>query len=61
MDEAEIDAILRATTPGIGFFAGVTALALALPHVAFGYLVVAILLVAGARSDEPARPSDARA
>lgn len=59
--QAEVEAILRATTPSIGFFAGVTALALVLPHVAaFGYLVIAILLVAGARGDQPTRPSDAR-
>jgi uncharacterized membrane protein len=60
--EAEVEAILRATTPSIGFFAGVTVLALVAPHVAaFGFLVVAILFVASARGDEPARTPDAQA
>lgn len=50
----EIDAVLRATTPSVGFFVGLTAFAVLFPHVAaFGYLVVAILIVARAQGDEP--------
>jgi uncharacterized membrane protein len=60
--EAEVEAILRATSPSIGFFACVTVAALLFPHVAaFGYLVVAILLVVRARGDEPAPSPNARA
>jgi hypothetical protein len=58
--QAEVDDVLRATTPSVGFFVLATAVAIVAPHVAaFGYLVIAIALVATARGDEPRRdPSE---
>ena len=49
--EAEVKAILLRTTPGLGFYAAVIALAIVAPQVAaFGYLVIAIVAVANVRS-----------
>jgi TMEM175 potassium channel family protein len=50
--EAEIDAIGRATTPSVAFYAAMTAFALLAPRAAaFGYLVVAIVSLARIRDD----------
>jgi TMEM175 potassium channel family protein len=52
VSDAEVAAIGRATTPSIGFYAAVTVVAILLPRVAaFGYLVIAVIAVARARSD----------
>ena len=59
----EINALLIATTPNLGFYVGVIVLALFAPHVAaFGYLVIAIVAVMRAHGDratpaEVAEPS----
>ena len=54
IDEAEIDAILIATTPSIGSYVVATIVAVALPYVAaVGYLVIAIALVLNVRGDQP--------
>ena len=53
--DEEVNAILVAATPSIGFYVGVTALAIVAPRVAaFGYLVIAVLSVLRARGDQPA-------
>jgi uncharacterized membrane protein len=53
--EAEVRAILAAATPNIGFYLGVTVLAIVAPKVAaFGYLVIAVLFVVRARGDDVA-------
>jgi TMEM175 potassium channel family protein len=50
--DPEVQYLLRRTAPNIGFYAGVTLLAILLPYVAaVGYLVIAILLVFRAPSD----------
>jgi uncharacterized membrane protein len=50
--DAEVQAIGRATAPNIAFYAVVVLVAILAPRVAaFGYLVLAILVVAIARSD----------
>jgi TMEM175 potassium channel family protein len=60
VSQAEIDSILRATTPNIAFYVGVIALAIVAPQVAaFGYLVIAIVAVLRARGDETQRPTAA--
>jgi uncharacterized membrane protein len=52
--EAEVDAILIATTPSIGSYIVATIVALAFPYVAaVGYLVIAIVLVLNVRGDTP--------
>jgi uncharacterized membrane protein len=52
VSDAEVQAIGRAATPNIGFYLIVIALAILAPKVAaFGYLVVALVAVARARSD----------
>ena len=54
MSAAEIDGILSATTPNLGFYVGVIALAVFAPKVAaFGYLVIAIVAVMRARGEQP--------
>ena len=54
LDQAEIDAILIATTPSIGSYLVATVVAIALPYVAaIGYLVIAIFLVLNVRGDAP--------
>ena len=51
--EAEVNAILRATTPNIGFYVGVIVLAIVFPQLAaFGYLFIGIVAVLRARGDE---------
>ena len=46
VSEQEINAILLATTPSLGFYVGVIVLAIFAPEVAaFGYLVIAIVAV----------------
>jgi uncharacterized membrane protein len=51
--EEEVAAIIRATSPNVGFYLGVIALAIVLPVVAaVGYLVIAIVVVLRARGDE---------
>jgi hypothetical protein len=53
--DEEVNAILVAATPSIGFYVGATAIALVAPRVAaFGYLVIAVLSVLRARGDQPA-------
>ena len=54
LDQAEIDAILIATTPSIGSYVVATIVAVALPYVAaVGYLVIAVVLVLNVRGDQP--------
>jgi len=49
-----VKAILLQATPNLGFYIGVTVLAILAPRVAaFGYLVIALLMVARVRGDEP--------
>jgi len=57
VSEQEINAILVAATPTLGFYVGVIVLAIFAPQVAaFGYLVTAIVAVLRARGDQ-ARPT----
>jgi dolichol kinase len=52
VSDAEVRAVDRATAPSIGFYIVVMALAILAPYVAaWGYLVIAIVAVARARSD----------
>jgi uncharacterized membrane protein len=52
VSEKEVDAIARRTTPNLGFYVVVIALALIAPKVAaVGYLVIAIVAVLRARGD----------
>lgn len=54
VSEAEVEAIVRATTPSAGSFVVFTALAVVFPHIAaIGYLVVAIFVVLRAHGDQP--------
>ena len=56
MSVDEVKENSRASTPNIGFYVAVIALALLLPKVAvFGYLVIAIAAVWRARGDDPQR------
>jgi uncharacterized membrane protein len=51
----EVKALLLATSPNIGFYAGVIALAIVAPVVAaFGYLLIAVVGVMRVRGDEAA-------
>ena len=51
--EQEIDALRRASRPNVGFYAGVTALAILAARVAaLGYLLIAVAAVLRARGDE---------
>jgi len=61
VSEHEVDAILLATTPNIGFYVFVTLLAILAPHVAaFGYLLGSAGVVLRARGgDRPAATRDA--
>jgi uncharacterized membrane protein len=53
--EEEVNAILLRASPNIGFYVGVTALAIVAPRVAaIGYLVIAVVGVLRVRGDEPA-------
>ena len=56
VDDDEIKAITRATTPHIGFYAAVIVLAIFVPRVAIvGYLVIAIVALLRAQGDRPTR------
>jgi uncharacterized membrane protein len=58
--EQEVNAILLATTPNIGFYVVVIVLAFVAPRVAaFGFLVTAVVAVLRARSDETSSPTTA--
>ena len=51
----EVKAILLASTPSIGFYAGAIALAIVAPRIAaFGYLLIAVVGVLRVRADEVA-------
>jgi TMEM175 potassium channel family protein len=53
VSEQEINAILVASTPSLGFYAGVIVLAIFAPkEAAFGFLVIAIVAVLRARGDQ---------
>jgi hypothetical protein len=55
--DREVNAILVATTPSVGFYVGVIVLAIFVPQVAaFGYLVIGILIVLRAQGDDRAAP-----
>ena len=57
VSDAEIKLILRQSTPNLGFYVSLTALALFLPRAAAaGYLVVAVVAVLRARGDNFAVP-----
>ena len=59
--EQELNEILLATTPSIGFYIGFTALAILAPRVAaFGFLIVGGISVLRARGDEPTATSTDR-
>ena len=59
--EKEVDGIARRTTPNLGFYVAVIALALIAPKVAaVGYLVIAIVAVLRARADRSRTPPTAR-
>jgi hypothetical protein len=57
--DEEVNAILLATSPSIGFYAGAIAIALVAPRVAaFGHLLIAVVGVLRDRGDEaPAEAS----
>jgi uncharacterized membrane protein len=55
VSDAEVQAILVASTPNIGFYVGATVLAIIAPRVAaFGYLAIAVAVVLRVRGDEVA-------
>jgi uncharacterized membrane protein len=57
VSEREINTILIATTPSLGFYIAVIVLAIFAPKVAaFGYLVIAIVAVLRVRGDKVERP-----
>ena len=57
MSEQEINAILVATTPSLGFYLGVIVLAIFAPKVAaFGYLLIAIVAVLRLHGDRSTPP-----
>jgi uncharacterized membrane protein len=57
VSEQEINAILVATTPSLGFYVGVIALAIFAPRVAaFGFLVISIVVVLRAHGDQGTPP-----
>jgi uncharacterized membrane protein len=58
VSEKEVDAIARATTPNLGVYVAVILLAFIAPKVAaFGFLVIAIVLVLRARGDSGPTPT----
>jgi uncharacterized membrane protein len=58
VSEKEVDAIARATTPNLGVYVVVILLAFIAPKVAaFGFLVIAIVLVLRARGDSGPTPT----
>jgi uncharacterized membrane protein len=57
VSDHEINAILAATTPSLGFYVGVILLALVAPRVAaFGYLVIGVIVVLRAHGDQGTPP-----
>ena len=53
--DEEVNAILRAASPSIGFYAAAIGLAIVAPRAAaFGYLVIAVAGILRVRGDEPA-------
>jgi uncharacterized membrane protein len=61
VSEQEINAILVASTPSLGFYVGVIVLAIFAPRVAaFGFLVIAIIAVLRVRGDQTRPPRIAR-
>jgi len=53
VSDEEVNAILLASTPSIGFYAGAIGVAVVAPQVAaFGYLLIAVVAVLRARGDE---------
>ena len=57
MSEQEINAILVAVTPSLGFYVGVIVLAIFAPRVAmFGFLVIAIVAVLRAHGEQTTPP-----
>jgi hypothetical protein len=55
VSDDEVNAILLATSPSVGFYAGAIALAIVAPQIAaFGYLLIAVVGVLRVRGDEPA-------
>ena len=58
MTDAEVNAILIATAPSLGFYVGILVLAIFAPQIAaVGYLVIGILIVLRAHGDEPGTPT----
>ena len=58
MTEQDINTILMATTPNLGFYVAVMVLAIFAPKVAaFGYLAIAIVAVARLHGDQPTSPA----
>ena len=57
VSDHEINAILAATTPSLGFYVGVILLALFAPRLAaFGYLVIGVVVVLRAHGDQGTPP-----
>jgi hypothetical protein len=57
VSEQEINAILAATAPSLGFYVGVIVLAIFAPRVAaFGYLAIAVIGVLRAHGDQGTPP-----
>jgi hypothetical protein len=57
VSEQEINKLLVASTPNLGFYVGVIVLAVFAPKVAaFGYLVIAIVAVLRVRGDQTTPP-----
>ena len=55
-DAEEVNTIMRAARPSLGFYVGVIVLAVVAPKVAaFGYLVIAVSAVLRAHGDQHAR------
>jgi uncharacterized membrane protein len=60
ISDAEVQELQRRTVPNIGFYLGVTLLAILAPYVAaVGYLLIAMLAVVRAPSDPGVTPADA--
>jgi hypothetical protein len=58
VSEREVNKIARATTPNLGFYLAVIALAFIAPKVAaFGFLLIAIVVVLRARGDSAPAPT----
>ncbi len=62
VSEKEINAIMLATTPNLGFYIGVIVLAIFAPKVAaFGYLLIAIVALLRTRGDQTPPPTTSSA